>query len=180
MSRPVKDRSTVAGVPRTRGAAVAVSSRPASPTRGNNAEESEVAQPINIPFITTDLKQDVNHDECAACGEPGRLVCCDGCENSFHFTCCDPPLEDSPDALEDPYFCFECQADRGELAEPTSGVLGRLADDLQATNTASFQLPNSVQNYFDGVTCKENGEYHDLSEPRVPMYVLFLSSKFIF
>lgn len=46
-----------------------------------------------------------NDDECAICKMEGDLICCDGCESSFHRACLDLPEEDS---LEGSWHCPEC------------------------------------------------------------------------
>ena len=33
------------------------------------------------------MEEDFNEDECAICGLPGELVCCEGCPRAFHVDC---------------------------------------------------------------------------------------------
>ncbi len=37
-----------------------------------------------------------NVDDCSKCGKPGELLCCDGCDRSYHLTCLEPPLTRIP------------------------------------------------------------------------------------
>lgn len=43
---------------------------------------------------------------CVLCNGYGNLICCDGCDNCFHFQCISPPLERIPDG---PWHCEDCQ-----------------------------------------------------------------------
>lgn len=56
-----------------------------------------------------------NDDYCAACGDPGELLCCDGCPNAFHGTCLEPPIdtENLPDLPDDQWYCPQCEIDDG-------------------------------------------------------------------
>ncbi|XP_035190458.1 autoimmune regulator-like isoform X3 [Oxyura jamaicensis] len=46
-----------------------------------------------------------NEDECAACGDGGELICCDGCPRAFHLACLVPPLPRVPRGL---LLCSSC------------------------------------------------------------------------
>jgi PHD-finger len=59
---------------------------------------------------------DGNDDDCAACGGSGFLICCDSCSRSFHFTCCDPPLDKDEDP--DVFNCHVCLARMAPLDQP--------------------------------------------------------------
>lgn len=44
-------------------------------------------------------------DVCEVCGDGGDLLCCDGCINSYHQRCLNPPMEQVP---EGQWFCPSC------------------------------------------------------------------------
>ncbi|XP_067158296.1 autoimmune regulator [Apteryx mantelli] len=48
-----------------------------------------------------------NEDECAACGDGGELICCDGCPKAFHLACLVPPLTEVPSGT---WRCLSCAA----------------------------------------------------------------------
>jgi hypothetical protein len=96
------------------------------------------------------------------------LICCDGCANAFHFKCCDPPKDNTPEELEDPYFCHECRA--RDAPETNGSVSPPLLSAFDARNTSSFQLPEDYQGYFAGVKGHPNGEYTTTTD-RVNKYV---------
>ncbi|NWW88075.1 AIRE regulator, partial [Rhynochetos jubatus] len=48
-----------------------------------------------------------NEDECAACGDGGELICCDGCPRAFHLACLVPPLPRVPSGT---WRCDSCVA----------------------------------------------------------------------
>jgi PHD-finger len=117
------------------------------------------------------FQQDSNVDYCTACGEGGELICCDGCENSFHFFCCDPPIDEVRAELDEPYYCYTC---KGSGLDPDvepipDGPFSGLFKQLNGTNTASFMLPKKVRNYFENVKTEANGEYLDTSDTRVTL-----------
>jgi hypothetical protein len=49
-----------------------------------------------------------NYDDCGVCGDPGELLCCDGCPNVFHGACLDPPI-DTNNLPDDQWYCPRCE-----------------------------------------------------------------------
>ncbi|KAK6198060.1 uncharacterized protein RJT21DRAFT_89232 [Scheffersomyces amazonensis] len=103
-----------------------------------------------------------NDDFCSSCGGPGIFICCETCPKSFHFTCCDPPLEKAP---EDDWFCKECITKRDPSSIPTwnhIGIFGPLLNQQERRNPTVFQLPRNLrESTFIGVTTGDNGDYTD-------------------
>ncbi|NWT36533.1 AIRE regulator, partial [Chroicocephalus maculipennis] len=56
-----------------------------------------------------------NEDECAACGDGGELICCDGCPRAFHLACLVPPLPRVPSGM---WRCGSCVASVAEPGRP--------------------------------------------------------------
>ncbi|KAI5956056.1 hypothetical protein KGF57_003542 [Candida theae] len=106
-----------------------------------------------------------NDDFCFACGRPGIFICCESCPKSFHFTCCDPPMEEPP---EDDWYCHECFAKRHPQLVPNwkdIGIFGKLLNELEVRNPKEFQLPKNLREQtFVGVYTGENGDYADATE----------------
>ncbi|NXG67500.1 AIRE regulator, partial [Hemiprocne comata] len=61
--------------------------------------------------------QQENEDECAACGDGGELICCDGCPRAFHLACLVPPLPCVPSGMWRCGCCAASAADPGRLRE---------------------------------------------------------------
>ncbi|NWR64329.1 AIRE regulator, partial [Bucorvus abyssinicus] len=68
---------------------------------------------LPVPVVhSQDLApQQENEDECAACGDGGELICCDGCPRAFHLTCLVPPLPRVPSGM---WRCGSCVASAAE------------------------------------------------------------------
>ncbi|NXA07900.1 AIRE regulator, partial [Sapayoa aenigma] len=66
--------------------------------------------------LPTPLGQE-NEDECAACGDGGELICCDGCPRAFHLTCLVPPLPRVPSGTWRCGSCVTSVAEPGRLPE---------------------------------------------------------------
>ncbi|XP_074955584.1 autoimmune regulator-like [Phalacrocorax aristotelis] len=58
-----------------------------------------------------------NEDECAACGDGGELICCDGCPRAFHLACLVPPLPCVPSGTWRCGSCVGSTAELGQLRE---------------------------------------------------------------
>ncbi|NXM45697.1 AIRE regulator, partial [Gymnorhina tibicen] len=78
-----------------------------------------------------------NEDECAACGDGGELICCDGCPRAFHLACLVPPLPHVPSGTWRCGSCVESVAEPGRLlgadlaVERPPEILGEAARDTQ-------------------------------------------------
>uniref|UniRef100_A0A803V0H3 Autoimmune regulator n=1 Tax=Ficedula albicollis TaxID=59894 RepID=A0A803V0H3_FICAL len=79
-----------------------------------------------------------NEDECAACGDGGELICCDGCPRAFHLACLVPPLPHVPSGTWRCGSCVGNVTEPGQLLEAVLPVekppeiLGEAARDTQA------------------------------------------------
>ncbi|NXC78318.1 AIRE regulator, partial [Anhinga anhinga] len=60
-----------------------------------------------------------NEDECAACGDGGELICCDGCPRAFHLACLVPPLPRVPSGT---WRCGSCVVSTAELGQLREGA----------------------------------------------------------
>ncbi|EME81013.1 uncharacterized protein MYCFIDRAFT_86431 [Pseudocercospora fijiensis CIRAD86] len=104
-----------------------------------------------------------NNDFCSACGGSGYLLCCDGCDRSFHLTCLDPPLEEGAKELDEPWFCFICVARRPAILDspekPARGLFASLFSGLKKRNPCNFVLPEDIRNFYDGVSTDKNGNF---------------------
>ncbi|EME42272.1 hypothetical protein DOTSEDRAFT_73191 [Dothistroma septosporum NZE10] len=104
-----------------------------------------------------------NQDYCSACGGSGYLLCCDGCDRSFHFGCVDPPLNPDAEELDEPWYCNICVAKRPVGPEspekPTRGLFAPLFGSLKKRNPTNFNLPEDIRAYFEGVSSDKNGGF---------------------
>ncbi|NXK27823.1 AIRE regulator, partial [Arenaria interpres] len=63
-----------------------------------------------------------NEDECAACGDGGELICCDGCPRAFHLACLVPPLPRVPSGMWRCSSCVASTTEPGRLREADAAV----------------------------------------------------------
>ena len=100
-----------------------------------------------------------NLDTCHLCKGRGELLCCDGCINSFHFTCLKPALD--PKKLpEGNWYCPDCSK---------VGVFPALLNILESHPGRDFQLPVEVRESYKDVKTSKNGSYeHCPDDPKLP------------
>lgn len=110
--------------------------------------------------------QDGNQDFCAACSGNGELLCCDGCDRSFHMSCLDPPVELG--TLDEEWFCYICAARKNPQPRIGKGLFSGLLTQLEKENPAAYELPFHIRDYFEGVRTGDRGEYEEavLQKPR--------------
>lgn len=118
--------------------------------------------------LTRDASSQVaseNNDFCSACGGTGYLLCCDGCDRSFHFSCLDPPLSEDAKELDEPWYCYVCLTKRpGGLldASPekvTRGLFAPLFATLKKQNPTNYILPAEIRDFFEGVATDKQGGF---------------------
>jgi len=122
--------------------------------------------------LTSRLQASENNDYCSACGGTGFLLCCDGCDRSFHFTCLDPPQHQEA-ILDEPWFCYMCQS-RAANGSFAHGLFSELQRHIAGKNPSSFKLPLDIRDYFEGVKTGEQGEYAE-SQTQTATYVFSFS-----
>lgn len=99
-----------------------------------------------------------NDDECAICKLEGDLICCDGCESSYHRACLDLPSEDS---LEGSWHCPECllkdPCNFGSLRGGKKSALDwfTLDDVSRAHNVRSMGLSSAPANNKADEACSK-------------------------
>lgn len=121
---------------------------------------------MSVEFVLTDIQQDdsTNDDYCSACSGQGELLCCDGCDRSFHFGCLDPPMDISE--LEGHWYCCMCTTNRLPLSNQPRGLFSTLLHNVEKKNPCVFSLPQGLREYFTGMKTGEDGSYEDLTVPK--------------
>lgn len=119
---------------------------------------------------STDTETDIvivqdNDEFCASCGGEGKLLCCDGCTNSFHHACLEPPLDPEEEVIGE-WFCPQCQAKRVKDTEDSKAIFGKAFRALEHVIPRAFSLPEGIREYFEGVRTGEEGEYTEFGQPR--------------
>ncbi|KAI1492122.1 hypothetical protein F5X96DRAFT_424651 [Biscogniauxia mediterranea] len=137
---PMKKKGTSAGIPRSSG---------------------ERPSPVGNGGLNN---QDDNDDSCYTCGGNGRLVCCDGCNYSFHFLCIDPPMDEGHEP--DEWFCNECSQRFYPSMAEYDGAFDQLFSNLERKNPRAFRLPEDIREYFEGVKTGPEGEYEDIPQAK--------------
>ncbi|KAI9248496.1 hypothetical protein BDA99DRAFT_228168 [Phascolomyces articulosus] len=137
------------------------------PLKRRNNKESNTTATANDEV--TPIK---NNDFCSSCGFVGRFLCCDACPKAFHFTCVDPPMDDSDvEHLEGEWYCRECEHKRQSQNyvptpppfPPVTALFHRMLQDLDSRNPTAYRPPIEMINYFEGVSMDKVGQYVDSS-----------------
>ncbi|XP_061861996.1 autoimmune regulator [Colius striatus] len=87
-----------------------------------------------------------NEDECAACGDGGELICCDGCPRAFHLACLVPPLPRVPSGTWRCSSCVGSTAEHQRLREGDSAA-------EQPSEVQGQEPCGTWQGGGDGSTC---------------------------
>ncbi|XP_074448067.1 autoimmune regulator [Larus michahellis] len=92
---------------------------PARPKASQSSGEPRVHPQGRLPAPAVHSQDPAPHqeneDECAACGDGGELICCDGCPRAFHLACLVPPLPRVPSGM---WRCGSCVASVAEPGRP--------------------------------------------------------------
>ena len=115
----------------------------------------------------TDLLFQDNDEFCASCGGEGKLLCCDGCTNSFHHACLEPPLNPEEE-VDGEWFCPRCVARRTKTVPHPTGLLGMVVRRVDDIIPKAYTLPHDVREYFEGVRTGDEGEYEEVGLPPHP------------
>ncbi|WEW61180.1 hypothetical protein PRK78_006670 [Emydomyces testavorans] len=91
-----------------------------------------------------------NNDFCRVCNGTGNLLCCDGCVDSFHFACLDPPLDsNSPPAGR--WFCSACDQ---------KGPGAVLKAVLEGLPRSWYEVPSEILDEFPDAFSEDDRTNH--------------------
>lgn len=102
-------------------------------------------------MLTNHREGSENYDYCHLCNGSGQLICCDGCANSFHFSCLEPPLDPANPPAGN-WYCPKCSI---------SVFMGRYMEKLNKTGRKDFALPPKLRNHYLDSRSGERGVYED-------------------
>ena len=115
--------------------------------------------------LTLHAQLSENNDFCSACGASGFLLCCDGCDRSFHFACLDPPLNENASELNEPWYCYICVGKRPFAADQSEkihrGLFAPLFSSLKRRNPANYLLPDEIRDRNQYVYTGKNGNFQE-------------------
>ncbi|GES66551.1 PHD finger domain protein [Aspergillus terreus] len=115
------------------------------------SSDAEDNRRLTPTFESDDEEDQENNDYCRECNGSGQLLCCDGCTDSYHFSCLNPPL-DPANPPEGDWYCPRC-----EIKRPSR----KIRDQLERVSQEDFALPERIRDYFAGVRTGEDGKYED-------------------
>jgi len=106
-----------------------------------------------------------NDELCTSCGGEGILLCCDGCPNSFHHSCLEPPLDPNQD-VDGEWYCPQCMSRRRQEPILLTGIMTDVVRPVVDTIPKAFSLPKDIRDFFENVKTGDEGEYEEISQPR--------------
>ncbi|KAL5336394.1 hypothetical protein BJX70DRAFT_283946 [Aspergillus crustosus] len=126
--------------------------------RSESLASSDAGDNRRLTPSLTESERAENNDFCRNCGRIGRLLCCDGCVHSFHFSCLKPPL-DPANPPEGDWFCPKCSVSKS---------LGTLINGMNTVSDKDFTLPSRIRDFFAGVRTGDDGKYEEVAAlPRI-------------
>lgn len=98
-----------------------------------------------VPSVMTRQTCVDNRSYCDACGDGGELLCCERCPASFHFGCCDPPL-DPLHLPEGEWVCHGCRPSPSNMEDHPNEIFRPLLIQGCSENPLVFSLPEDMMN----------------------------------
>ncbi|KAJ5388615.1 hypothetical protein N7509_011156 [Penicillium cosmopolitanum] len=92
-----------------------------------------------------------NTDYCTICDDEGDLLCCDTCENAFHFGCLRPRV-DKKNPPKGDWFCETCVV--------RNSLTTTIAWGKHKRRKSSYSPPQGIKDYFEGVGEEIRGNTH--------------------
>ncbi|KAJ1734772.1 hypothetical protein LPJ72_002198 [Coemansia sp. Benny D160-2] len=115
------------------------------------------------------IKEQLEHDTCDACDQPGQFVCCDLCPRVFHFFCADPPMSREAIGKIDHWFCRECAhriSRKRKSRAHVKNIFYPLISSIEFKNPRVFAVPDEIRRQFDGVERDIDGTFINVREDR--------------
>ncbi|KAL2797546.1 hypothetical protein BJX66DRAFT_334864 [Aspergillus keveii] len=126
--------------------------------RSESVASSDAGDNRRLTPSPSDDERLENNDFCRNCHRSGQLLCCDGCVNSFHFSCLKPPL-DPANPPEGDWYCPKCSVSRS---------LNTLIGGLDKASGKDFALPSRIREFFAGVKTADDGKFEEVAPlPRI-------------
>ncbi|TGZ79988.1 hypothetical protein EX30DRAFT_396580 [Ascodesmis nigricans] len=138
-------------------------------TKKPKATQDILLDPADTSFVTAGVSREANRhsrygsegisendDFCSACSGSGLIICCERCPKSFHLTCTNPPLQETPSGV---WFCNECLKREKPPKPAPKGLFCDLLNKIERRNPAAYQLPEGIRNYYKGVSTGKTGQY---------------------
>ena len=98
------------------------------------------------------------------------MLCCDGCDRSFHFACLDPPLNEDASELNEPWYCYNCVAKKPVTTDQPEkvqrGLFAPLLSSLRKRNPSTFILPPELRDGWEHIHADKDGNFVESVNPR--------------